>query len=172
MKKFISLFLVFSILVLSGNLFAKERKGADLIIQKTDGTQVSGELIAVKKTSLLLLERESGADVTVDIRNMEMVKIKKSKTLLGASLGFLTGVGVAALGTEIGWEIWSWAPKDTKTKYRIMAWVGAFSGLLGAWIGSIIGGASKTIQFAGKSDPDINFILEKLRKKARVPNFQ
>ncbi len=29
MKKFISLFLVFSILLLSGNLFAKERKGAD-----------------------------------------------------------------------------------------------------------------------------------------------
>jgi len=34
MKKTISLFLTFSILLLSGNMFAKERKGADLIIQK------------------------------------------------------------------------------------------------------------------------------------------
>ena len=60
MKKSISLFLMFSILSLSVNMFAKERKGADLIIQKVDGQQVRGELIAVKQTSLLLLERESG----------------------------------------------------------------------------------------------------------------
>lgn len=44
MKKYISLFLVASILLVSGNLFAKHRRGADLIIQKTDGTQVRGEL--------------------------------------------------------------------------------------------------------------------------------
>ena len=94
MKKFISLFLVFSILLLSGNLYAK-KKGAKLVIQKTDGQKIKGELIAVKKDSLLLLGQESGADVSVDIRNIEMVKIKKSKTLLGASLGFLAGVGVA-----------------------------------------------------------------------------
>lgn len=171
MKKFISLFLVFSILLLSGNLYAK-KKGAKLAIQKTDGQKIKGELIAVKKDSLLLLEQESGADVSVDIRNIEMVKIKKSKTLLGASLGFLAGVGVGALGTTVGWEIWSWAPKDTKTKYRIMAWVGTFSGLLGAWIGAVIGGASKTIQFDEKSGSEIQEILEQLRKKARVPDYQ
>jgi hypothetical protein len=67
MKKFTDLFLVFCILALSGNLFAKERKGADLIIQKKEGQQVRGELIAVKENSLLLLERESGADMPVDI---------------------------------------------------------------------------------------------------------
>ena len=64
MLQFISLLLVFSILALSGNLFAKEKRGADLIIQKKDGQHVRGELIAVKKNSLLLLDRESGADVT------------------------------------------------------------------------------------------------------------
>jgi hypothetical protein len=47
MKKFISLFLVFSILLLSGNIFPKERKGAELIIQKLDGQQAKGELIAM-----------------------------------------------------------------------------------------------------------------------------
>ena len=34
MKKFISLFLVFSILLLSGNLFAKEKRGANIAIYK------------------------------------------------------------------------------------------------------------------------------------------
>ena len=64
MKKLISLFLVVSVLLLSGNMFAQERKGAEGIIQRTDGTQVRSELIAVKENSLLLMERESGADVT------------------------------------------------------------------------------------------------------------
>ena len=66
MKKFVTLFLAFSILMLSVPLTAKERKGADLLIQKKDGAQVRGELIAMKENSLLLMERDSGADVTVD----------------------------------------------------------------------------------------------------------
>ena len=54
---------MFSILILSMPLKAKERKGADLIIQRTDGTQVRGELIAVKEKSLLLLERDSISEI-------------------------------------------------------------------------------------------------------------
>jgi hypothetical protein len=46
MRKTISLFLVFSILLLWRGIFVQERKGADLIIQKTDGATVRGELIA------------------------------------------------------------------------------------------------------------------------------
>ena len=92
MKKFISLFLVFSILLLSGNLYGKERKGADLIIQKTDGTQVWVELIAVKENSLLLLDRESGADVSIDISDIKVIRVKgKSKFLLGLQIGGLAG---------------------------------------------------------------------------------
>jgi hypothetical protein len=45
MRKFTALILVFSVLLLSGNLFAKERKGADLYIQKKDGQYERGELI-------------------------------------------------------------------------------------------------------------------------------
>jgi len=70
MRKFIALFMVFSILSLSGNLIAKERRGAELMVDKKDGQQVRGELIAVKQDSLLLLERESGADVSVDIEEI------------------------------------------------------------------------------------------------------
>ena len=49
---------MFSILALSGNLFAKERKGADLIVQRTDGTKVRGELIAIKENSLLMNRKQ------------------------------------------------------------------------------------------------------------------
>ena len=52
MKKAISLFLVFSLITLSIPLVAKEKKGADLIIQRLDGTQVRGELITFKEFSV------------------------------------------------------------------------------------------------------------------------
>ena len=55
-KKFVSLFLIFSLLVLSGSLYAKERQGAKLVITKKNGHQIEGELITVKPNSLLLLD--------------------------------------------------------------------------------------------------------------------
>ena len=73
MKRPVALLLMFSILAFSGNLYA-EKKGADLIIQKTDGTQVRGELIAVKKSSLLLLDRYSGSDVSIDITDIQGIQ--------------------------------------------------------------------------------------------------
>jgi hypothetical protein len=87
MKKYISLSLVFFILLLTGNLHAK-KKGAELIIHKTDRTQVRGELIAVKRSSLLLMDSE-GADVTAGVEKVGVVKIvKKSKAEKGALLDF------------------------------------------------------------------------------------
>ena len=60
-KKFISLFLIFSLMMLSANLYAKERRGAKLIITKKDGQRIEGELIAVKPNSLLLLDAQYNA---------------------------------------------------------------------------------------------------------------
>jgi len=45
MKKFTALFLVFSLMMLSANLYAKEKRGATLIITKTDGQRIKGELM-------------------------------------------------------------------------------------------------------------------------------
>ena len=100
MKKLIFLFLVFSILILSGNLIAKERRGADVKIYNTkpqkEGTQwetphIRGELIAVKKSSLLLLGSE-GADVTVDVSDINSIKIiPKSNALSYGILGLVAG---------------------------------------------------------------------------------
>jgi len=172
-KKFIALFLVFSVLSLSVPLAAKERKGANLIVQKIYGTQVRGELIAVKENSLLLLDRESGADVTVDISNIRAIKIiKKSQALSGALAGLVLG---AAIGYSIGYPqgdegLIVFVSKDLAG--AIGAAIGAGIGaLMGVGLGSAIGG-DKTIQITGKSDSEIQDILEKLRRKARVRNAQ
>jgi hypothetical protein len=171
MKKLIALFLVFSIICLYGNLYAKDRRGADLVIQKIDGQQVRGELIAVKQDSLLLKESETGADVSVDVKDISIITIvKKSKALLGAGLGFL--ISSASLSF-----LWYATDPEGFTDPEgggpfVVALIFGIPGLLlGSGVGAIIG-RDKTIKIEGKSDSEIKKILEDLRKKARVPDFQ
>ena len=164
-KKFVSLFLVFSLLALSGNLYSKERRGAKLIVTKKDGWQKEGELITVKPNSLLLLDTE-GKDVSVGIAEIKVIRIvKKSKDLLGAGIGLLMGFGPGALiGYEIGWETSEGA-----------LWGGVVGGLAGALIGCFIGiylGKEATIQIGGMSDSEIKKAMDMLRKKARIRDYK
>jgi len=142
-KKFIALFLVFSLVMLSANLYAEERRGAKLIVTKKDGWQIEGELITVKPNSLLLLDME-GKDVSVGIKDIKVIRIvKKSKALLGAGIGLLIGVGPGALiGYKVGWE--------TSTGAVVG---GVIGGVAAALIGGFIGmslGKEGTIQIEGK----------------------
>lgn len=178
MKKIIALFIAFSLMALSGNLMAKERRGAEIKIHKTkpqmEGTpwvtpHIRGELIAVKKSSLLLLDSE-GADVSVDIKDIMVVKIvRKSKAALGLLLG-------GTMGALIGRATYT-EPKNTGW-FTIDLGPGPYTaagGILGGLIGLVIGataGSDETIQIEGKSDSEIKEVLEKLRSKARVPDYQ
>ena len=154
-KKFISLFLAFSLVMLSANLYAKERRGAKLIVTKKDGQQIRGELITVKPNSLLLLSI-TGRDVSVDIADIKVIKIvKKSKALLGPCIGLLAGIVAAKIG-----------------KYLIFAVIYPSTGMItgGLWGGYI--GKDKTIQIEGMSDLEIKEALDKLRKKARIRDYK
>jgi len=170
-KKFIALFLIFSLLALSGNLHAKERRGVDLVITKKDGQVVKGELIVVKENSLLLKERESGGDVSVDIEHISFIRIVKKSI---AVWGFRVGGAVvgAAIGCAVGGSLFD---GEGGLNYGTTIGVGLSVALLGTLMGAVIGaamGTDKTIQIAGKSDSEIKEALEYLRKKARVTNFQ
>ena len=178
MKKIIALLLIFSIISLYGNLYAKERRGADIILQKTDGHRVKGELIAVKENSLLLKEYDSGADVSVDIGKIQLIEIvKESKVWKGIGYGLLGG---AVIGVLVGYlsgddpPIMRTGPPIITDDEKALA-LGIMCGITGGALGGIggaIAGKDKTIQIKGKSDTEIKEILEDLRKKARVPNFQ
>lgn len=160
-----AMFLVLSFLVLSVNLHA-EKKGANLIIQKKDGQQARGELIAVKKNSLLLLGFESGADFSVDTSNIRVIKIlTKSSAKKGALYGFFIGAGVGAV---LGYTADPDAPPSREATAAI---AGISVGLIGALIG-FVSGRDEKIQLEGKSDSEIQEILEMLRKKARIRNYR
>lgn len=186
MKKITALFLIISLLVISSNLHAKERRGADLLILKTDGQVIRGELIAVKQNSLLLKDSKSRADMSVDIKDIKVITIKKkSKTLLGAGIGFLTG---AVLGNILA-EGWKHPLDEFFEGTAIFGSIGALIvGISAAGSGAdeiieiekLLGrreGEFKIVngkrQLVIKERKDVlDKILNKLRSKARIRDFQ
>jgi len=177
-KKFLSLFLVFSLLMLSVNLNAKGRRGAKLIITKKDGLKVEGELITVKLNSLLLLDTE-GKDVSVDIADIRVILIVKKSWYLagkGATYGALIGAGIGALiGFAKGDDpmiAHRFGGHSAETKALVYGFtIMTIGGLLGIIIG-LIAGTDKEILIEGMTDSEIQETLDKLRKKARIRKYK
>jgi hypothetical protein len=179
-KKFISLFLIFSLMSISCTFltrqrqkrleYSKEQKQGDVVkIQKKDGNQIKGELIAVKQDSLLLLDAE-GKDTSVDIMDIRVIWIKKSKIGKGAIYGALWGGLPVAASVGI---ISATLPGIVELSQCIIM-VGGAAGL-GAFIGAVFGtvtGTDKTILLEGMSDSEIQETMDKLRKKARIRDYK
>ena len=149
---------------------AGAKRGAEIVVQKTDGFQIQGELIAVKKSSLLLLESESRYDVSVDVKEIRLVHILKGpKTGLGAISGFLVGgvVGVAAAGKN---KDCGGCPNSASRNIVGGALVGGLGALIGALVGSTAGG-NEIIILHGLPQQELDEELNKMRSKARIKNF-
>jgi len=185
-KKLISLFLVFSLVTINcatlKRLEEKREKrkkhGAVLIIQKKDGHQIRGELIVIKQNSLLLLDKELGVDVYVNIVDIKVIRIvKKSKSWKGARWGSIAGLGVGALvkGPDIVWVpaviILTFGLVDVGKPVGDILGFLLFGFLSGGIIGSLAG-IDKTIQIEGMTDLEIREALDKLRKKARIRDYR
>jgi len=174
-KKFMALFLVFCLVALSGNLTAQVKKGAQLTVEKIDGQEVMGELITVKKDSLLLLNAEINADITVQIKDVKAITIRKKSMILELGiLGLLGGAAVQGLTgkskREVEGETQFSGEVATKRMPSFLLF-GAIAGGAGLLLGAAMG-MNKRIQIQGKSDTEIQQALKDLSKKARVPNFQ
>ena len=88
LKPALLLFCLILILIFP-TLEAKEKQGANVLIRKTDETEVRGEFIAVKSDSLLILDFKTGVDITAYVNEIFTIKvIKKSHPWKGAGLGF------------------------------------------------------------------------------------
>ncbi len=191
-KKFISLLLIFSFLMINCISFrttsSKERRGAELIIQRKSDppeitrlkgtpweksviTGIRGELIAVKQNSILLLDTE-GKDVSVDIKEIKYIKVKiskKTRRACGAIIGILTlGSIIVILGVAPGKEQ---GELTWQNSILVMALLGPIVAQLGAIIGAA-GERYKTIQIEGMTDSEIQETLDYLRKRARIRNYK
>jgi hypothetical protein len=164
MKKIMTLIIGISLLFPSGVLFAKERQGAQLVITKTDMTEIKGELIGVKQDSTLILESSSRIGASIDISDIKVIKIVKgSNTWTGVLVG-LAGGGV--MGQDI-------VKGSGDMGLRPLG--GIIGGLVGGLLGGVIGSTIykyETFQIEGKSQEQIQAFLEKLRTQARFPDYQ
>lgn len=149
---------VFSLPTCSSSLIAQEKRGAELVLQKKDGQQIEGELIAVKQHSLLLLV--SGVDASVDIQDVKVIRIVKRS---GFVPGLLAGIAAGALCANS----WEHANNGWGFSYFIYIPLGA---LIGGGIGAAIG-TDKSI-IIGTDDVQNKAILEELRHQARIRNAQ
>lgn len=140
MKKASAVFMTaICIMLFSSASAAKERTGANIIVTKNDGSQLNGELIAVKKDSLLLLVGGPSAGVAHSIAWETITKIvivRHSKVVQGMAIGgLLLGVGGALIGYACGDDPPGWISFTADQK-------AAFFGTTLALVGIIVGGVS------------------------------
>jgi hypothetical protein len=183
MKKLIVLTLILFLMGFSMKLAAKN--GATLNIQKKSGQLISGELIGIKDHSLMLMD-SSGAYVSCPIDEAHAIVIgKKSKFSTGAIPGFILGaIGGAIIGSKAAErpsQPQNWGEVIPYVMEEITAPVGGalVGGIIGGGVGLTIGGiissssgSQEKFLIEGKSPEQIKAVLERLRSKARFPEYQ
>ena len=167
--KLIASALIISFLVLPADLSAKQKRGANLIVTRLDGSQVAGELIAVKRDSLLLLS--NGRDESIDLADIKTVRIvRKSRAGLFSGIGGATGVlatGVIVFGNADS-DLF-----DNNTGEAFVL-IGAIAGAIGALSGLLVGsvaGVDSSFTVAGQSEAAVSAYWDKLGAHARVPRL-
>ncbi|MGZ5555271.1 MAG: hypothetical protein ACXW3H_05890 [Candidatus Aminicenantales bacterium] len=152
--------LVASFSLLPADLSAKGKRGATLVITRTDGTLVTGELIAAKPDSLLLLST-AGQDESVGLGEIKSVRIvRRSHTLLLAAIGFAPGAVAGGLAMSSDPEIETWA------KVAGAAVGGALGALAGLGISLGIG-ADATFPVAGEPGEALSRLMTRLKGLSR-----
>ena len=167
--KFLMIFAIAVSLVMApAALSAKEKPGANLVITKTDGTQVAGELISVKREFISVMAGGSG--VNVDLKEIGVIKVKQKSKVGKAATGFLIGL---ISGSFIGYVATGGMSRLTGNGGGIVDLRGN-GAIIGAPLVGIIGLAAgidaasgKTIKLEGAPINNTEEILSKLDKQAR-----
>lgn len=148
----------------------KTKRGAAMMILKNDRQQIIGELIVVKKKdNSLSLYNDDVGEIVIDIMDVKTIFIyKKTKAKVGGIIGFLTFVAISYPYISSLEPFESLAAAQAVGIAISLFWLSG--GLIGYWIGASLEDY-EIIEVEGKSDAEINKILDELRKKARVSEF-
>jgi len=166
--------LAFSLGFFPGRLICDEKQGANIIVNLVDRPPASGELLAVREDSLILMDTNLKTGLTIDFKDIKSVRIiRKSQVMLGMLGGFLAG-RIISSGIKDPVQITAdnWIIDVGAASINRGMTTGAIS--LGMTVvGALVGGAmgqDKTILIRGKSPLVVKEILWKLRSKARMPD--
>jgi hypothetical protein len=149
-----------------GVLSAAGRRGANVVVVKTDGVVISGELIVVRPATIVLLVPNE-ADAAIPVADVATVRVlKRSKGGIWALVGFAGGVAASsAILRSSDWTNSSWDYIRS----------GFFCGLILAVPGFLIGtlaGVDTTVTLAGQTPEKLRDRLDYLAKISRVSEGQ
>jgi hypothetical protein len=171
-KSKISASTLIALLIFSLISSAKERQGAEVVVTKKDGTRVWGELIAVKKVSLLLLTPEpiGNTDLTVALQEIQEVRIiKKSRFWNGLGFGLLIGGGGGAVaGFASGDDPPGFMSFKASEKAAIFAVALGGIGMIVGGIGGGLSGIDQSISIGEVTKDNMEPILSSLAGSARL----
>lgn len=169
-KHFFIALVIFSLMMPLDLAAKKQKTGAHLFILKEDGQVIEGELLSVKDSSLLLMTSGTNAEATVDITEVQEMRIKRKRNFWK---GFLKGgwIGLAG-GTVTGFCFCSHEPEGLRYGGCTIA-SGIIFGIYAALAGGIFNVAArkfKRIPVISKSPGEIETLLKQLREMARFKN--
>ena len=168
-KRFVCV-LVVAILFVPAGLSAKDRKGADIVVTRTNGSQFGGELIAVKPDSLLLLSAGMALSIPLaDIREVRIVR--KPKALLFAGIG---GAAGATVGAFVGIYKGGGDDESGPAALRGAAVYGALGALAGLLASMAFSGDSHFNVAGGRPETVAEFWdrLRSYSREGRLPGAQ
>ncbi len=167
--KLLAATLALSAILAGTEAMGRERRGATVIVTLKQWSQASGELIAVKPASILLLE-SSGRDLSIELAELRSVRVlKKSKAGAGAFFGLVVGAAGGYFGGYAS-AVASGACPDCEAPLSGYMF-GIISGLIGLGVGGMIGdaaGRDVVIPIGGQTGPELAVQVRKLRQYARV----
>jgi hypothetical protein len=164
-KKFIATTLTFVlVMALAGlPLPAKERRGSTVEATMTDGSQVKGELLAVKTETLLIYDRDVLQGKSIDLQQVAQVKVlKKSKFFDGLGIGIVIGLVISVNNIK---------RIDRESLMPIFEIVGSFwpvpiAGFSGGLIGAVCG-INQKFSLVEVSSKSVQQNLVRLKRYAR-----
>ena len=149
--------------LLTPSLAAKARRGAEIIVNKNDGTIVRGELLAVKGTQLLIMDGLAGGGISVSLADAKLVKVVNPA---GFAIGFLAVVGGGVAGGFIGHAAGTHS-KNTIAGPAIGTALGAGIGAGAGLIVGLVAGSGKKLKIAGTDSDSVEKAAARLRPLAR-----
>ncbi len=152
--------LALGLLALPAGLAAKGRRGATVVVTRLDGTRVSGELVAVKPDSLLLIGSD-GNDETTRLADIATVRLVRRAPL---ALSALAGFGAGAVAGYLYMK--DEADVDTSNIAGTAVVFGAAGALAGLGVGAGIG-ADAVFRIAGEPAEVVKARLDRLKDLSR-----
>lgn len=159
--------LVLALSLAAAPALARGRSGASVTVTTRAGSRIAGELIAVRRDSLLIMD-ESGRDHSLDLNGVEAVVVKRGSkagvgVLFGAVLGLAAGAGLSSALYHNADPCESIGPR------ACVIMLGTVAGGIGGAIAGSAAGKDLTIKIPNEDRvPARTLTLARLRKYARV----